>query len=46
MPAERWNEERAKRVLRADVPFDDLDSNREKAERIRSGFATLREKLA
>jgi len=46
MPSERWNEERAKRVLRADVPLDDLAGNLAKAERIQRGFAVLREKIA
>lgn len=46
LPPERWNEVRAGRPLRADVPLDDLQTNRKKAERIRAGFAALREKLA
>ena len=44
-PAEKWNEVRASRKLRADVPFDDLDANRAKKARVEKGFATLREKL-
>ena len=44
-PAEKWNEVRASRSLRADVPFDDLDVNRDKKARVEKGFATLREKL-
>ncbi|HET7340096.1 MAG TPA: hypothetical protein VFL90_01440 [Methylomirabilota bacterium] len=44
-PAERWNEVRASRRLRADVPFDDLEANRAKKARVERGFATLREKL-
>ena len=46
MPPERWNEVRASRSLRADVPLDDLETNRQKAARIRAAFATLRDKLA
>jgi catalytic LigB subunit of aromatic ring-opening dioxygenase len=46
MPPERWNEVRASRSLRVDVPLDDVDTNRSKAARIRAAFATLREKLA
>jgi len=46
MPPERWNEVRASRSLRADVPFDDLAANRDKAARVARGFAILREQLA
>jgi hypothetical protein len=46
MPPERWNEVRANRSLRADVPLDDLDTNRVKAGRIQNAFATLRQELA
>jgi hypothetical protein len=46
MPPERWNDVRARRALRADVPLDDLETNRAKAQRIQAGFATLRQKLA
>lgn len=45
MPSDLWNGERAKRVLRPDVPLDDEAGNRRKAERIDRGFAVLREKL-
>jgi len=45
LPAERWNEVRASRTLRADVPFDDLETNRKKKARVERGFATLRERL-
>lgn len=45
MPPERWNEVRANRSLRADVPMDDLETNKQKAERIRQAFATLRRRL-
>ena len=46
MPPERWNEVRSSRSLRADVPLDDLETNQKKAERIRHGFATLKQKLS
>jgi Catalytic LigB subunit of aromatic ring-opening dioxygenase len=46
LPAERWNEVRKSRTLRADVPFDDLEENRRKKARVQRGFATLKEKLA
>ena len=46
MPPERWNEVRANRSLRADVPMDSLEENLAKKERIEKGFATLREKFA
>jgi len=46
MNPELWNERRATRSLREDVPLDDLDGNKRKKERIDKAFATLREKLA
>jgi len=46
MEPERWNEVRASRSLRADVPRDDLATNRAKAARIQSAFAALRERLS
>lgn len=46
MPPERWNEVRASRKLRADVPMDDLETNRQKAARIQQGFAVLKRELA
>jgi hypothetical protein len=46
MPAERWNEVRASRSPRADVPLDDVETNRVKAARIRAAFGTLRGHLA
>jgi aromatic ring-opening dioxygenase catalytic subunit (LigB family) len=46
MPPERWNEVRASRTLRADVPLDDLAASRAKAERVAKAFATLRAQLA
>ena len=45
-PPEKWNDVRASRSLREDVPWDDLEGNREKAARVKQGFATLREKMA
>jgi len=46
MSPERWSEVRASRQLREDVPMDDLDENKRKAERVQSAFTTLRTKLA
>ena len=46
MPPERWNEVRANRSLREDVPMDDLDERNARSERIQNGFATLRAKMA
>src|SRR3972149_2729276 len=46
MPPERWNEVRAGRALREDVPFDDLETNKRKKERIEAAFATRRQKMA
>lgn len=46
MPPERWNEVRASRALRADVPVDDLAANRAKSARIQAAFAVLRARLA
>lgn len=45
MPPERWNEVRANRSLREDVPMDDLEENLRKKERIEAGFSTLRAKF-
>jgi hypothetical protein len=45
MAPERWNEVRAGRSLREDVPLENLDECKEKAERIQNGFATVRAKL-
>jgi hypothetical protein len=42
---EQWNDVRASRSLRADVPFDDVDANRAKSARVQTAFATLRRKL-
>jgi hypothetical protein len=42
---ELWNEVRASRSLRADVPFDDVEGNRAKSRRIQQAFATLRDRL-
>ena len=45
MAPERWNEVRANRSLREDVPMDTLEENLAKKERIEHGFATLREQM-
>src|SRR2546426_10805247 len=45
-PAEEWNQVRASRTLRADVPMDDLGTNRKKKARVQAAFATLRDRLA
>lgn len=45
-PAAKWNEVRASRSLRADVPMDDLAVNELKRARIEGAFATLRARLA
>jgi hypothetical protein len=46
MAPERWNEVRAARSLRADVPVDDVETNRAKAARVAAAFATLKAELA
>lgn len=46
IPGELWNERRAGRSIRDDVPMDDHEGNVLKYERIQTAFATLREKLA
>jgi Catalytic LigB subunit of aromatic ring-opening dioxygenase len=46
MPPEHWNNVRASRALRADVPLDSLEVNQAKAARIKKAFGTLRAKLA
>jgi catalytic LigB subunit of aromatic ring-opening dioxygenase len=46
MAPEKWNEVRASRSLRADVPRDDLATNRAKHARVQAAFRTLRERLA
>lgn len=45
MPPERWNEVRANRSLREDVPLDDLEENKRKSQRIQNAFGALRAKL-
>ncbi len=45
MPPERWNDVRAGRSLREDVPMDDLETNKQKAARIQAAFATLRDHI-
>jgi 3-O-methylgallate 3,4-dioxygenase len=46
MPPENWNAVRATRPIRADVPMDDLESSKDKSQRIAKAFATLKQKLA
>jgi hypothetical protein len=45
MAPERWNDVRASRSLRRDVPLDDVDTNRAKAARVAAAFATLKSEL-
>ena len=45
-PAEEWNDVRASRTLRADVPMDSLEDNRAEKARVEAAFATLRTRLA
>jgi hypothetical protein len=45
MAPERWNEVRASRSLRADVPLDDPQTNRWKWDRIQRAFSTLRDRI-
>jgi 3-O-methylgallate 3,4-dioxygenase len=45
MAPEHWNEVRANRSLREDVPVDDLEANQQKYQRIQDAFSVLREKL-
>lgn len=40
-----WNETRKRRSLRADVPWDDPETNRRKFERVQASFSTLKRKL-
>lgn len=44
-PAEEWNDVRASRTLRANVPMDSLEDNRKKKARVDAAFATLRARL-
>jgi hypothetical protein len=44
-PAEEWNEVRASRTLRADVPMDSLEENHQKKARVETAFAMLRSRL-
>jgi 3-O-methylgallate 3,4-dioxygenase len=46
MPPENWNAVRATRPIRADVPMDDLESSKDKSQRIGKAFAILKQKLA
>ena len=41
-----WNDFRKGRPIRADVPMDDLETNRKKYARIQTSFATLKRKVA
>jgi hypothetical protein len=41
-----WNETRMRRSLRADVPLDDIETNRGKFARVQASFATLKRRLA
>lgn len=45
MAPEHWNEVRANRSLREDVPMDDLETNQQKYQRIQDAFGLLKEKL-
>jgi len=42
---EQWNETRARRSIRANVPFDSVDENVAKFARCMQGFATLKARL-
>lgn len=42
---EDWNRVRSTRPIRADVPVDDLESNRRKYARVQHGLAALRQKV-
>jgi catalytic LigB subunit of aromatic ring-opening dioxygenase len=46
MAPERWNDVRATRSLRGDVPLDDVETNRAKAARVAAAFARLKAELA
>ena len=43
---ETWNQGRARRPVREDVPFDDVDECKRKMGRIEDAYDTLRQKLA
>jgi hypothetical protein len=45
MPPENWNAIRATRALRSDVPMDDMESSRDKYNRIQKAFDVLRNKV-
>src|SRR5690606_9503197 len=45
IPPEVWNEVRGRRPLRRDVPYEDLDECKAKAQRIQLAFETLRDRL-
>ncbi|MPZ49104.1 MAG: hypothetical protein GEU75_07370 [Dehalococcoidia bacterium] len=44
-PIDAWAARSGERFPRADVPVDDLEVNRAKKDRMKAGFATLREKV-
>src|SRR5947207_14070171 len=44
-PGDQWNEVRGDRQHRADVPFDELETNLKKAARIVEGKAKLRARV-
>ena len=46
MAPERWNDVRASRSLRGDVPVDDVETNRAKSARVAAAFARLKAELA
>ena len=43
---EDWDRARSGRLLRPDVPLDDLEASRSKYARVQKGFAVLRRRLA
>jgi hypothetical protein len=45
-PPEAWDDMRAARQLRADVPLDDLEANRSKSKRLTAALDTLRGLIA
>jgi hypothetical protein len=45
MPPEQWNQVRASRKLREDVPMDDVEENKRKSQRIQDAFKVLRDKM-
>ena len=45
MPPDKWNDARALRSLRSDVPMDDLSENQRKAVRLQEALSTLRGRI-